>query len=184
MRVGGLGQVWSTLMRLCWIMIMCQLLSPLVALLAVVVSGAGSVSDINTSDTLATTIANSDTSTTTLTTPSTVSTTDLSSTSPEPSIASECCRGNSSVAACPSDHVTRPELCQDPSVPCSSLPLSCLSCSCHYDCVYGSESQAQCSVVSGVQCQGEREVRRQFTCSYCFLTHQHKHTCSNRDIGQ
>ena len=39
MRFGGLGQLWSTLIKLLSLMFLCQLVSPLVALLAIVVSG-------------------------------------------------------------------------------------------------------------------------------------------------
>lgn len=178
MRFGGLGQLWSTLLRLVWIMFLCQLLSPLVALLAIMVSGAGT-------DSVMTSELSPLSSDTTTVTPAMASDSTPSSTADTAST-SECCHqtGDSHVAMCPSDHVLRPHLCQDPAVPCSSLPLWCLTCSCDYGCTYGGQSTANCTVPDNVQCQGDRKVTRDFTCSYCFLTHQQIHKCSNRDIGQ
>ena len=43
MRLGGLGQLWQTLRRLVSIMLVCQLLSPVVAFMAILLMGTESV---------------------------------------------------------------------------------------------------------------------------------------------
>lgn len=202
MAVGGLGWPWATLKRGLRLMAISQAMSPLVSVLVVLL--ASSISG------------------TTVDSPS-------SSPLPPPSFQPpiqlpvtqrqsdpQCCGadGSSERAACPRD--TPPptptqlvQLCSDPTVACSSLPLPCLSCSCDYGCTYGQQSNATCSVwghagVEGdksetissttassirrgeslVQCSGEREgIQREFTCSYCYLTDPRGHRCSTRDLG-
>ena len=75
----------------------------------------------------------------------------------------QCCGadGSSERAACPRD--TPPptptqlvQLCSDPTVACSSLPLPCLSCSCDYDCTYGQESNATCTVWGHAGGEGDK----------------------------
>ena len=185
MRFGGLGQLWSTLIKLLSLMFLCQLVSPLVALLAIVVSGTETpdttwstdlVSDITQSSLAVDNLAIDSELQTLITSENTIS-----STATEPS---ECCHDTGHVSLCPSDHVLTPQLCQDSSVQCSSLPLGCMSCSCDYNCVYGSVSVANCSVDAQVRCTGSRTFTREYRCSYCFLADTSLHKCSNRDIGK
>ena len=190
MRLGGLGQLWTTSIKLASLMCLCQLLSPLVAILAIAVSGSVS-SDMPAS----VTPTASDLSTTFAQTTSTTMSSELNKlTSDSNDIVTsttsiietpECCQDSDShIATCPSDHVSAPHVCQDPSVPCSSLPLACVQCSCNYNCRYGAESSASCSAHPSVQCSGDRNFTRQYKCSYCFLTDEKLHKCSNRDIGE
>jgi len=179
MRFGGLGQLWATLIKLISLMFLCQLLSPLVALLAIAVSGI----ETNETEVIMPTILSSDTPT-----QSSISIDKQTDTSFDSSIEgnSECCHDSSEsthVSMCPIDHILSPHLCTDPTVQCSNLPLSCMKCKCDYNCVYGSTSEANCSVDSKVQCIGERNFKREYRCSYCFLTEDYLHKCSNRDIG-
>jgi len=189
MRLGGLGQLWTTSVKLASLMCLCQLLSPLVAILAILVSGS-------VSSDLPVTILASDLSTNSAQTTSTTITTTVSSelkgstdsddnivTSPTTETPGCCQDHDNTIATCPSDHVSAPHTCQDPTVPCSSLPLRCLHCSCNYSCQYGADSLANCSTHPSVQCTGNRNFTRQYKCSYCFLTAEKLHRCSNRDIG-
>ena len=190
MRLGGLGQLWTTSVKLASLMCLCQLLSPLVAILAILVSGS-------VSSDLPVTILASDLSTNSAQTTSTTITTTVSSelkgstdsddnivTSPTTETPGCCQDHDNTIATCPSDHVSAPHTCQDPTVPCSSLPLRCLHCSCNYSCQYGADSLANCSTHPSVQCTGNRNFTRQYKCSYCFLTAEKLHRCSNRDIGK
>lgn len=178
MRFGGLGQLWATLIKLISLMFLCQLLSPLVALLAIAVSGI----ETNETDMTTPMILSSDTPT-----QSSISAdkrTDIYDTSIDEN--SDCCIDSSDsthVSMCPIDHILSPHLCTDPTVQCSKLPLSCIKCKCDYNCVYGSEAEANCSVDPKVQCLGDRNFKREYRCSYCFLTEDSLHKCSNRDIG-
>ena len=190
MRLGGLGQLWTTSVKLASLMCLCQLLSPLVAILAILVSGS-------VSSDLPVTILASDLSTNSAQITSTTITTTVSSelkgstdsddnivTSPTTETPGCCQDHDNTIATCPSDHVSAPHTCQDPTVPCSSLPLRCLHCSCNYSCQYGADSLANCSTHPSVQCTGNRNFTRQYKCSYCFLTAEKLHRCSNRDIGK
>ena len=169
MRFLGLGQLWNTGLRLVSVMFLCQLLSPLVALLAIVVSGSemAGEAEAHTGAPIP--------SSSVIAEPSDVT---------EATEVSECCDLSRQTAPCPSDHVTSPSLCQDPEVACSKLPLQCVRCECDYNCSYGKLSQASCSADPAVLCSGDRNFTRQFTCSYCFLSDEKFHKCSNRDIGR
>jgi len=79
---------------------------------------------------------------------------------------------------CPADHSPDPTRCPS-GVDCRDLGLDCLVCECDYGCQYGAKSHANCTVVEGVQCEGERWFEREFICSYCYLTHKEGHSCSN-----
>ena len=173
MRFLGLGQLWNTGLRLVSVMFLCQLLSPLVALLAIVVSGSELSGE-----------AESLTSGPIPSDPSPVISETINSDVTEATEVSECCDLTRQTAPCPSDHVTSPSLCQDPGVACSELPLQCVRCECDYNCSYGKRSQASCSADTAALCSGDRNFTRQFTCSYCFLSDEKLHKCSNRDIGK
>jgi len=168
LRLGGLGQLWVTLRRLLSILFLSQLLSPLVAFIAVCVSSTVSI-------------------TTQTVQPSTgqVQATTTMSSVILPTLDDTCCLDDSSPHPCPVDHTPNTLLpeCQDNTTPCSSLPLSCVSCLCPYSCKYGAHSTAACSVPPQVQCSGQRNFTRQFLCSYCYLTQDTNHSCSTRDIG-
>ena len=172
MRLLGLGQLWNTGLRLVSVMFLCQLLSPLVALLAIVVSGSemAGEAESHTRGPIPPDITSIITEATSQVT--------------EATEASECCDLTRQTAPCPSDHVTSPSLCQDPEVACSELPLQCVRCQCDYNCSYGKQSLARCSADTAVLCSGDRNFTRQFTCSYCFLSDEKLHKCSNRDIGK
>jgi len=168
LRLGGLGQLWATLRRLLSILFLSQLLSPLVAFIAVCVSSTVSI-------------------TTQTVQPSTgqVQATTTMSSVILPTLDDTCCLDDTTPHPCPVDHTPNTLLpeCQDPTTPCSSLPLSCVSCLCPYTCKYGAHSTAACSASAQVQCSGERNFTRQFHCSYCYLTQDTNHSCSTRDVG-
>jgi len=171
MRFLGLGQLWNTGLRLVSVMFLCQLLSPLVALLAIVASGSemAGEAESHTRGPIPPDLTSVITEATSQVT--------------EATEASECCDLTRQTAPCPSDHLTSPSLCQDPEVACSELPLQCVRCECDYNCSYGKQSQASCAADTAVLCSGDRNFTRQFTCSYCFLSDEKLHKCSNRDIG-
>jgi len=176
MRLGGLGQLWQTLLKLLSIMFVCQLLSPVVAFMAILLVGTENV--VRSEATELRTEAKTE--------PSVVSS--ESSESSESTVVAapdSCCvgPGQSAHSPCPSDHQPLPHLCQEPRESCSSLSLSCLSCNCDYNCQYGQPSSANCSVLPSVLCQGERDFTRQFLCSYCFLTPPTQHRCDHRALG-
>jgi len=172
MRLGGLGQLWQTFRKLASILFLSQLLSPLVAFVAICVAS-----------TLGITTQTVDTTTNTQEQLQIISTT----TSPVilPTLEDECCSDDTTPHPCPMDHKPTPlqPKCQDSTVSCSSLPLSCISCTCSYSCKYGSTSQATCTAPPQAKCDGERNFTRQFLCSYCYLTEGETHRCSTRDIG-
>ena len=58
-----------------------------------------------------------------------------------------------------------------------------MNCSCNYNCQYGQVSSAQCSVLPSVPCIGERNIIREFICSYCFLLPDPQHQCLPRAGG-
>lgn len=175
----GLTRPWVTLKRLLRVLCVSQLVSPLVASLAVLV-------------------ATHTIGATTVDTTSAQSHTGHSST--EPPVQQEvvtqmeetqCCgshAGDNQSGPCPSDFAT-PSLadvlrdCGDSSVPCSSLPLTCLQCSCDYSCEYGNYSAATCNVTGKANCDGPRTFTREFLCSYCYLTPASHHRCTTRDLG-
>ena len=102
-----------------------------------------------------------------------------------PALDDSCCLEDTILHPCPMDHSPSPlhPQCQDPSVSCSSLPLSCISCTCSYSCKYGSTSNASCSAPPQAKCEGVRTFSLQFQCSYCYLTDDETHMCSTRDSG-
>ena len=169
MRLGGLGQLWAAALRLVSLMFLCQLLSPLVALLAIVVSGSEM------------TAAPPDLDTTLATPAPAAATVTTAATSDN----AECCEAAVSPSSpCPSDAVSAPHLCQDPAAPCSALPLACVRCQCDYSCTYGQQAAANCTAHPQVRCAGDKTFSRPYTCSYCFLAEENLHRCSNRDIGK
>ena len=171
-RLGGLGQLWQTLRKLVSIFFLSQLLSPLVAFVAICVSGTVSI----TTQTVEPAMDSKEQAQVLSTTTAPVIL---------PTLDDTCCLDDTILHPCPIDHTPNPlqPQCQDPSTPCSSLPLSCISCSCPYSCKYGAQSNASCSAPPQASCQGERNFTRQFPCSYCYLTDGETHRCSTRDIG-
>eukprot|EP00092_Neocalanus_flemingeri_P038606 GFUD01042035.1.p1 GENE.GFUD01042035.1~~GFUD01042035.1.p1 ORF type:complete len:282 (+),score=77.36 GFUD01042035.1:119-964(+) len=170
-RLGGLGQLWQTLRKLASIMLVCQLLSPLVAFVAICVASTASISTQTVDTTMDMQEQVQILSTTT---------------SPAPVTADDsCCLDDTIPHSCPNDHTPTPlhPQCQDPSVSCSTLPLSCISCNCSYSCKYGATSNASCTAHPKAKCEGARNFTRQFLCSYCYLTDEETHRCSTRDIG-
>jgi len=175
LRLGGLGQPWQTFKKLVSILFVSQMVSPLVALVSIFVSGAMSITTLTAESTTQTSEQ--------LQTRSTVSTTST------PVILStlenDCCHNETKLYPCPNDH--KPDhkhpQCKVPGIPCSSLPLSCISCNCSYSCKYGALSNATCTVPSEVQCSGPRSFQREFRCSYCYLTSDDSHRCSSKVLG-
>lgn len=168
---GGLGKLWTTGRHLFKLLLFSQLASPLVAWLAVFVASSMGLD--------------------TVTDPSSLASQDHQTSSPttappfELLKPSTCCL-EQDMAPCPSDHTPNPDSVECKEArdrPCSGLPLTCLSCSCHHSCHYGKDSNATCSVSEGVECEGDREFSRTFRCSYCYLSDPASHACSNRNIG-
>jgi len=171
MRLGGLGQLWRTFRQMASIMFLCQLLSPFFAFVAICVASTTSITTLTIDKDTATTQEQ----------------VQMLSTTTAPIILPDdsCCSNDTIPHPCPIDHTPAPlqPQCQDPSVSCSSLPLSCISCTCPYSCKYGATSQASCTAHPQATCEGERNFMRQFRCSYCYLTDDETHRCSSRDIG-
>ena len=168
----GLGQVWKSCQELLSLLFLSQLLSPLVAFVAIFVSSTVSIS-MQTVEPIMDTKEQVQI---------------LSTTSDPvilPALDDSCCLDDTILHPCPMDHSPSPlhPQCQDPSVSCSSLPLSCISCTCSYSCKYGSTSNASCSAPPQAKCEGVRTFSLQFQCSYCYLTDDETHMCSTRDIG-
>lgn len=160
---GGLGQIWATVKWAVKVLVLSQLASPLVAWLAMFVAGSAG---------LDTGVVPADESP--VTTPA-----------PSYQEVDSCCQSDDTTGPCPRDHIPHPN---SPSCSgggqCSQLPLSCITCTCDYECHYGKQSNASCKVASSdVICEGEREFSREFRCSYCYLTDPSGHKCSNRNIG-
>jgi len=91
-----------------------------------------------------------------------------------------CCK-QPTVRPCPLNIAPRKERClrSDHSHNlCSTLSLDCVQCQCDYSCQYGEISKANCSVITGVECEGERKFSREFECRYCYLTDEA--ACSNQ----
>jgi len=179
-RLGGLGQLWRTARRAVSLMFLCQLLSPLVALVAVCLAGTTG---------LATTPDRMFLSEQTEPPDGVVS----ASSSPAPALTSpppappraepldSCCGVAGERAACPTDHTPAPysPACQNVlETNCSALPLACLTCTCQYSCTYGQDSEAECAVHSAVDCAGPRQFNRGYNCRYCFLSPDSQHSCS------
>jgi len=178
MVVFGLTRPWLTLKRLLRVLAVSQLVSPLVASLAVLVAS----------------------NTIRATTVDTTSTDSSQSVSTQPPVQQEvvthkeetqCCGqqlGGNQSWRCPKDLPT-PSVtavlrdCAHSSVACSSLPLTCLQCYCDYSCEYGKYSNATCTVTRKADCQGDRTFTREFLCSYCYLTPASEHRCTTRDLG-
>lgn len=165
MRLGGLGQLWQTLLKLLSIMFVCQLISPVVAFIAILLVGPATVVSSEVSEVI------------TNNTEKAGLTVEANSSSDD-----SCCVGES---VCPRDHRPDPTQCQNSTQLCSELPLACLNCTCDYNCQYGQLSTASCQAVEGVLCSGDRSARlnRSFLCSYCFLTPDYLHHCTNRALG-
>jgi len=165
---GGLGQIWATVRWAVRVLVLSQLASPLVAWLAMFVAGSAGL------DTgVVPSVSDEDGQVNIVTTPT-----------PSYQQVGSCCQEDNQ--PCPRDHIpdTSSLLCQEWSGPCSQLPLTCLSCTCDYDCHYGQPSNASCKVSSAeLECEGDREFNREFRCSYCYLTQPSRHKCSNRNIG-
>lgn len=180
---GGLGQLRNSFLKLLKVLFLSQLVSPLVALLAVFVSYSTGLDTVTESPLVSPptpTGAGSSTQSTT------AANFELTGTEPD-----SCCPPSADSTAeevlvnCPSDHKASPLLpeCQSEEIECSSLPLSCLTCQCSPSCEYGMESEAECKAGEQVLCRGERSFPRSFLCSYCFLTQRSSHTCSQRSSG-
>ena len=113
MRLGGLGQLWQTLLKLVSIMFVCQLLSPVVAFMAILLLGTDSVGTSVASELtseLTPDLTSEVTSKLTSEVTSDVSTVPSLSVSEEPEVTEEdkCCKAGPSL--CPSDHRAEPHL--------------------------------------------------------------------------
>ena len=121
MRLGGLGQLWQTLLKLVSIMFVCQLLSPVVAFMAILLLGTDSVgtsvaSELTSELTpdltseVTSKLTSEVTSKLTSEVTSDVSTVPSLSVSEEPEVTEEdkCCKAGPSL--CPSDHRAEPHL--------------------------------------------------------------------------
>ena len=190
MNWGGLGRPWAHIRRLFKLLLISQALSPLVALVVVMVAAS-----------TATTVDSPPTSLTS-----------ISSTPPSvKEVVKEekdmllrevvkrdkedenCCSESVGQSVCPRDYPTPSQEqlhseCGDNTTLCSDLPLICLICKCDYNCQYGNRSTASCEAREGVKCASSdgvdaSNIPKEFTCSYCFLTDEAKHSCSTKDIG-
>ena len=190
MNWGGLGRPWAHIRRLFKLLLISQALSPLVALVVVMVAAS-----------TATTVDSPPTSLTS-----------ISSTPPSvKEVVKEekdmllrevvkrdkedenCCSESVGQSVCPRDYPTPSQEqlhseCGDNTTLCSDLPLICLICKCDYNCQYGNRSTASCEAREGVKCASSDgvdafNIPKEFTCSYCFLTDEAKHSCSTKDIG-
>lgn len=76
-----------------------------------------------------------------------------------------CSASNDKVGRCPSE------------LECQDLGNECLDCQCDLSCRYGFESESNCTVPEGVNCTGQRQFKRKFTCSFCYQTNPSLHAC-------
>ena len=190
MNWGGLGRPWAVLRRLFKLLVISQALSPLVALVVVMIAASTA---------------------TTVDSPPTSLTSVSSTPPPVQEVVKEdrdllkevvkrdrkdgesCCSESNGEIVCPRDYPT-PSLeqihseCGDNTTLCRDLPLICLTCKCDYNCQYGNTSIAKCAAREGVKCAASEgvdsmNIPKEFRCSYCFLTDESKHSCSTRDLG-
>jgi len=63
---------------------------------------------------------------------------------------------------------------------CSTLPARCFECEFNLECVYGNDTEVNCSVVSSAKCEGDRTFPKNFICRYCYQTNHWEHTCVKR----
>ena len=190
MNWGGLGRPWAVLRRLFKLLVISQALSPLVALVVVMIAASTA---------------------TTVDSPPTSLTSVSSTPPPVQEVVKEdrdllkevvkrdrkdgesCCSESDGESVCPRDYPT-PSLeqihseCGDNTTLCRDLPLICLTCKCDYNCQYGNTSIAKCAAREGVKCAASEgvdslNIPKEFRCSYCFLTDESKHSCSTRDLG-
>ena len=113
MRLGGLGQLWQTLLKLVSIMFVCQLLSPVVAFMAILLVGTDSVGMSDASELsseLPSDLTSEVTSKLSSEVTSDVSTVPSLNVSEEPEVIGEdkCCK--TGLSPCPSDHKPEPHL--------------------------------------------------------------------------
>ena len=192
MNWGGLGRPWASIRRLFKLLVISQALSPLVALVVVLVAASTGATTVDSPPTSLTTVSS---------TPPPVKEVvkDEKDMLREVKVKRDgeddgCC-GESVLgeSVCPRDYPS-PSLaqlnseCGDNTTLCSDLPLLCLICKCDYNCQYGNTSTALCAVREGVKCVASEgvdssNIPKEFTCSYCFLTEEAKHSCSTRDLG-
>eukprot|EP00088_Acartia_fossae_P063301 TRINITY_DN7703_c0_g1_i1.p1 TRINITY_DN7703_c0_g1~~TRINITY_DN7703_c0_g1_i1.p1 ORF type:complete len:322 (+),score=40.38 TRINITY_DN7703_c0_g1_i1:22-987(+) len=91
-----------------------------------------------------------------------------------------CCK-QAPVRPCPLNRTPSKERClrsDHSATPCSELSLDCVQCECDYNCTYGELSSANCTVIGEVMCAGSRKFVREFTCRYCYLSGPAATTCS------
>jgi len=191
MNWGGLGRPWAFLRRLFKLLVISQALSPLVALVVVLVAASTGATTVDSPPTSLTTVSS---------TPPPVQ----EVVKEEKDLLREvkvkrdgedegCCSESVGESVCPRDYPS-PSLaqlnseCGDNTTLCSDLPLLCMTCKCDYNCQYGNTSTALCVAREGVKCAASEgidssNIPKEFTCSYCFLTEEAKHSCSTRDLG-
>jgi len=156
--------------RLGRLLLLSQLLSPLVAFVALLVATALGI--------------NTDLHEIGSTTQAEVNKLELIESEPSgrTKVEDSCCSLSASRSrVCPDDrHRSRKTHCgrlDTSDKPCSSLSLDCLACTCDYSCQYGKQSSANCTVLPDIACTGERVFAREYTCSYCYLAPNS--SCSN-----
>ena len=60
---------------------------------------------------------------------------------------------------------------------CSRLGEECLKCSCDVNCQFGKISKAFCEVPDKINCTGDRQFEKEFTCQFCYQSDESYHTC-------
>ncbi len=76
------------------------------------------------------------------------------------------------------DPVAKFEFCPSgPELDCSALTNNCLKCYCSLSCRYGHMSEATCDVPEGIICKGERKLKRNFTCAFCYQSDDSLQVC-------
>jgi len=64
-------------------------------------------------------------------------------------------------------------------VKCDQLGNECISCTCSLDCQFGqTNAQAECTVPKSVNCTGNRDFKRDYTCAFCYQTDKDKVSCT------
>jgi len=67
-------------------------------------------------------------------------------------------------------------------VECDKLGNECLNCQCSLDCQYGQpDAQADCTVPESVICEGSRDLKRNYTCAFCYQTDKGSISCDEND---
>ncbi|XP_031782595.1 TM2 domain-containing protein almondex [Nasonia vitripennis] len=64
---------------------------------------------------------------------------------------------------------------------CSELSIECLTCSLNQNCIYGATYNANCTVLSQIDCVGKINFAKPYICRYCYQTEKWEHDCHQKN---